>query len=236
MTLLRTFLLGAFCSLSAIQLSAQNLIENLGGGTSGANGIPAMALSGSMLFETPLMISLANTPPLSLAVVVVGTSIVNLPLAGGLLVPSPDVTLTMVADQSGVGSLTVPTPDFENYLFFQCVVLDPIASGGMALSNAMAALAGIGAYAADKYVASGGEQVLICNVRGTAASSYQVFVTSGTPPVRRELVGPTALQTPTGQDFAIFLPRACLQDESIEVVGETTGRRSKPYDADLRAR
>jgi hypothetical protein len=215
-------------------LVAQDLIQDLGGATSGANGEPQLTVSGSMLFEQTLSVELTNARASTFVALVFGVSEANTPVGGGILIPSQDIVINVMTNSLGEFAQNYYTPDFEGTLYVQCAILDDDAQGDVALSNAMSCLAGTNVYAAGKEIAVGGEQIVGIDVIGTAAQTYQVFVTSGTPPVRTQLVAETPLSTPSAQEFFKFLPRALVAGESVEVVGATSGRRSKPYGADAR--
>jgi hypothetical protein len=78
---------------------------------------------------------------LSLGYLVLGTSRVDLPLSGALLVPAPDQLIPLFAGPAGTWSLTktLNANSPGTSLWLQCWSLDPNAPQGVAVSNALEA-------------------------------------------------------------------------------------------------
>lgn len=117
--------------------------HDLGHGLAGAGGIPHMFGQGTLTVGNPLSITVTGASPAASTVLVVGVSAVNVPMLGGLLVPSPDLLISgLVADATGtfVLATTWPagiTPGTVFYL--QAGVADAGAPMGFAATNAVKA-------------------------------------------------------------------------------------------------
>lgn len=115
--------------------------RSLGGALSGTTGLPHLEGTASPTGAAAVTLELSNARPASNAWFVLGTSRVNLPLLGGVLVPAPDLVLgALTLSQSGTLSLPLTWPagsprGFE--LTFQAWIGDPAAPAGLAASNAL---------------------------------------------------------------------------------------------------
>ncbi len=114
---------------------------DLGGGTSGAAGIPHFDGFCDQVVGQDVAFELTGAAPNAPLVIILGTSQVNFPFAGGTIVPAPDLLLPQVTDAAGELHLMLPWPPGAGSLvtfYYQVAVLDPLAQQGVALSNAMA--------------------------------------------------------------------------------------------------
>jgi peptidyl-Asp metalloendopeptidase len=110
---------------------------DLNGGIPGALGAPVLTGKGTLDQAIPMELSITNYQPGMPGVLIVGASAVNVPLFGGLLVPSLDVALSI----SGTGSaivhdaswLALQPPGFEAW--FQAAFLDVTAPEAIAASD-----------------------------------------------------------------------------------------------------
>lgn len=114
---------------------------DLGGALAGTTGTPALAGSGTMLPGCPIDIELGNAAQSAPAFLIMGTSVLNAPFHGGVLVPSPSAPGFIVSLQTGFdGNIAftvfwpvgVP-PGFDVVL--QYWILDAGGPDGFAASN-----------------------------------------------------------------------------------------------------
>lgn len=112
---------------------------DLNGGVPGALGLPTLTGRGTINNATPLTLTASNYAAPTVGLLVIGGAAINVPVFGGLLVPSPDVTLTLVGttgevvhDASWLANLSPGTE-----VWFQAAFLDPAAAAGLAASNAV---------------------------------------------------------------------------------------------------
>lgn len=112
---------------------------DLGGGAAGALGEPTITGSGTINLAQPLRATVRNFAPNALGVLVIGAATLNAPIFGATLVPTPDVTVTLL----GVGQEIVFGCDWLASLpvgaqvWFQAGFLDASAGGGLAASDAV---------------------------------------------------------------------------------------------------
>lgn len=115
--------------------------EDLGNALAGTNGSPSLIGSGRQIGGELVQFGLQNGLPGSPAALVLGFSALNLPLFGGVLVPSPDLSVPgLTLDGNGEVSvaLTYPTglPSALE-LYLQYWFLDGGAAQGLAATNAL---------------------------------------------------------------------------------------------------
>ncbi len=114
---------------------------DLGQSLSGATGAPQLTGGGSLIGGTNFTLELSGAAPGSLAYLVRGSSAVNLPFAGGTVVPSPD----SIAGPFPTGPAGVAGGEFSWPLglapgvdeFWQAWVVDPSGPQGLTASNAL---------------------------------------------------------------------------------------------------
>lgn len=118
---------------------------DLGSGMAGTQGIPTLSGFGPLTQNSAIQLSLHGARPnVPGSALIVGFAPVNLPLFGGLLVPSPDlVLLPLPTDANGSWSLAATWPaavpsGFSVY--FQTWLPDPLGASGYAASNALLAV------------------------------------------------------------------------------------------------
>ena len=117
---------------------------NLGGGIAGALGEPALAGLGTLTAGNTVTFRASNAAPNSLGVFIFGASAVNVPIFGGTLVPSLDVTLVAAFDAQGRWSLGLPWPanvPTGATSWWQMAVLDLTAPAGFAASAGLRSVA-----------------------------------------------------------------------------------------------
>lgn len=112
---------------------------DLGGGIAGAAGRPTMTGSGTINQARPLQIELRNFPANSAGAFIVGLSHIDLPMFGGTLVPSLDISLGIV----GTGASLVHDASWLATLpqgfqvWVQSAFLDATAPYGLCASDAI---------------------------------------------------------------------------------------------------
>jgi hypothetical protein len=117
---------------------------NLGGGIAGALGEPALAGLGTLTAGNAVTFRASNVAPNSLGVFILGASALNVPIFGGTLVPSLDVTLVAAFDAQGRWSLGLPWPanvPTGASTWWQLAVLDLTAPAGFAASAGLRSVA-----------------------------------------------------------------------------------------------
>ncbi|RKY18067.1 MAG: hypothetical protein DRQ55_14300 [Planctomycetota bacterium] len=67
--------------------------DDLGSGLAGVDGTPLLVVAGDLLGNDPVTMTVAKAAPNSLAGLVLGVGLLNLPFKGGTLLPTPDVVL-----------------------------------------------------------------------------------------------------------------------------------------------
>jgi hypothetical protein len=112
----------------------------LGGGIPGALGEPVLTGTGSLTAGNPVTLAATNALPNGVGLLVLGASAVNVPVLGGTLVPSFDVTVPVLLDAAGAWSLSFPWPAGHpagiDY-WWQLAVVDPAAPFGIAASDGL---------------------------------------------------------------------------------------------------
>ncbi len=112
----------------------------LSGGIAGALGEPALAGTGSLTVGNDVTLSAANGLPNGIGLLVLGQSAINVPVFGGTLVPSLDVTLLALLDGTGAWSFGFPWPAGQpagTSYWWQLAVVDPSAPFGIAASDGL---------------------------------------------------------------------------------------------------
>jgi hypothetical protein len=110
---------------------------NLGGGIAGGLGQPALTGLGTLTAGNTVTFRAGNAPPNSLGVFILGASALNVPVFGGTLVPSLDVTLVAAFDGQGRWSLGLPWPAgvaTGASFWWQLAVLDNTGPAGLTAS------------------------------------------------------------------------------------------------------
>ena len=118
---------------------------DLGQGLAGTLGVPVLAGDGTLCPGDAFTVSLTNALPNSSATLVLGLSLLGLPLKGGVLVPNPDLLFFGLPTGPG-GSIVLPSTwpatlpsGFE--LYIQYWIADAAAPKGYAASNGLEAKA-----------------------------------------------------------------------------------------------
>lgn len=117
--------------------------RNLLHGTPGAGGVPRLHGLGTLQAGSPWSFSVAAAPN-HLGLLGLGLTRVDLPLFGGLLVPSPDLVLLLLGDPLGDSSWATAWPGNVPaglQVFAQAWLLDGSGPAGWTATNALACLA-----------------------------------------------------------------------------------------------
>lgn len=112
----------------------------LAGSVPGTPGTPTLTGSGVIAAGQTVTLSLSGGLPLGPTSLIVGFSALNLPLFGGLLVPSPDLVLPVdLLDATGALTRTFSWPAIApgTTFFFQHWNYDPGAAAGYSASNGL---------------------------------------------------------------------------------------------------
>lgn len=116
--------------------------SGLGGGIPGAFGIPSLVGQGQLSSGSTASVYLGGTALDAAGALVVGPAATNLPLFGGVLIPSPDLVLPLVTSSLGdysVQAIMTGAIQPGAQLFFQAWVIDEVATMGVAASNGLVA-------------------------------------------------------------------------------------------------
>lgn len=114
--------------------------RDLGAALAGADGKPMLIGHGALRPGNRIELRLAGGRGTAPGVLALGLRRIDLPLLGGLLVPSPDAALTFASDRYGRFRLATTVPAGVRTgirLYAQCWLLDPAAVQGAAASNAV---------------------------------------------------------------------------------------------------
>lgn len=114
--------------------------QDVGLGKPGAHGTPALAGFGPATAATPFRLQLAGAAPSASAWLIAGFARVDLPFAGGTLVPSPAIVLPLATDPFGniVIDSTWPAGVPSGFqAWFQAFVADAGATQSIAASNGL---------------------------------------------------------------------------------------------------
>ncbi len=133
---------GADCNANGVLDSCETWTD-LGQALPGVAGEPVFTGSGTLVGGDPVTLSLTNTVPNTSAWLFLGFSELSAPFKGGVLVPSPDITLVFQVNIAGFLSLSAPWPSgFPSCfrIWFQWWMLDASGPQGITASNALVAL------------------------------------------------------------------------------------------------
>ncbi|QDU65220.1 hypothetical protein [Engelhardtia mirabilis] len=115
---------------------------NIGQGLAGTVGTPGLGGSGSLAAGVTTTLAISSARPLAPAWIIAGTSQLNLPIAGGTLVPNPLWSVPVQCDAGGSASLgfaLTPGVPTGTELVAQAWILDPQGPLGLAATNAVTA-------------------------------------------------------------------------------------------------
>jgi hypothetical protein len=105
-------------------------------------GPPTLAHGGNPVAGQTISITLANALPGAPGFLVAGLHLVDLPIAGGVLAPAPDLLIPILADPTGSLTLTATWPaglPTWNTAWMQAWMKDPAGPKGFTASDALAA-------------------------------------------------------------------------------------------------
>jgi hypothetical protein len=112
---------------------------DLDGGIAGAAGVPTLTGTGTINLVVPPELTIRDFAANAPGLLIVGASEINVPVFGGILVPSPDIPLAIVGsgteivhDASWLANLSPGTE-----IWFQAAFLDAVAVATIAASDAV---------------------------------------------------------------------------------------------------
>lgn len=115
--------------------------ENLGGSLPGSWGAPGLKGAGTLAPGSTTTLTVKNGNPNGIALLAIGAGAVNLPLYGGVFVPSPDLLIAgLPIDANGALSLSAPWPNDVPSgvsLYFQVWMPDGEGPFGYSATNAL---------------------------------------------------------------------------------------------------
>jgi hypothetical protein len=118
--------------------------QNLGHSLPGTNGFPGMTGTSTLAPGSPTTITIYHGPAQGSAFLAVGFSALNLPVAGGTLIPNLDIVLAdLPLDASGALALSGSWPvglQPGTSVYLQAWFLDSGAPSGLSSTNALAAI------------------------------------------------------------------------------------------------
>lgn len=120
--------------------AAAPLFLNMGGGLAGMAGIPDLRGAGSLIGGEPTTLEVTDAHPDAAALLIVGLEAVHAPLAGGTLVPAPQILIPLATDQLGTSAFTAPWPmslPSGARVYVQEWVVDAMGPAGLSASNAL---------------------------------------------------------------------------------------------------
>lgn len=125
--------------MGALERPDDSPFVDLGHALAGAAGAPILDLTGTLVGGAPFGLSITNMASSSTVFIIAGSTAVNSPLLGGLLVPSPDVLL---GAPTGAGSLAFGLPwplglPSGTQVFVQAWVQDATGPFGASATNAI---------------------------------------------------------------------------------------------------
>lgn len=120
--------------------ASEGVWNNLGQSLAGAAGAPALYGAGVLQQGSTLQLDVAQGPANAFGAYVAGASALQLPLFGGVLVPSPDSVPPLLTDAFGRATLDVPlaaaVPSGTS-LWLQAWFLDPSGPQAFSATNAL---------------------------------------------------------------------------------------------------
>ncbi|HYC78217.1 MAG TPA: hypothetical protein VEI02_11380, partial [Planctomycetota bacterium] len=140
--------LNGWTASQAFGLTPGGAYTDLGFSTGGVTGDPILSGTGTLTAGTPYAITLSNAIPNGVAILGASSTRMDLPFAGGVIVPEVFLTgFYVVLFTDGAGQLTLggvwPAGVPAGFpIYIQYVVGDPAGASGVALSNALLATSG----------------------------------------------------------------------------------------------
>ncbi len=114
--------------------------EDLGMGLAGTHGVPELSGSGALTPVTTVQVNLDNAREWSPAHLVVGLSTLLAPFKGGVLLPNPDLIVSLVTDGIGEVNLSATWPPGvpgDTSFFLQYWIEDLVGPKGYSASNGL---------------------------------------------------------------------------------------------------
>ena len=124
---------------AAVPIQASPFVD-VGSGIAGANGVPELHGSGTLAGGTSTTLLVTGAAPNAGGLWVVGVQAANLPIPGGVLVPSPNLTWPLFTGAAGTSKIGAPLPaslPSGASFWVQALVVDAGATQGLAASNAL---------------------------------------------------------------------------------------------------
>ncbi|MFN0206995.1 MAG: hypothetical protein ACKVS6_11900 [Planctomycetota bacterium] len=135
---------GNTSEISTHVLSSASPWTDLGQGLAGTNGIAVLTGAGTLAHNTQMGLVLTGALPNTVGIWIAGTSAANMPLEGGILVPSPDENVIFSTDSNGDSNFLFtwpPTFPPGTTVYVQAWFIDAGSIGGLvAASNAIVAV------------------------------------------------------------------------------------------------
>ena len=117
---------------------------DLGQALGGALGLPTLTGQGLLHGSMPVKLSVGNAAAQQPATLVLGLAALNSPFKGGVLVPRPDVLVSLVIGGGGTLELSAPWPAHMPsglQCWMQLWIVDPTAPLGLSATNGLLAAA-----------------------------------------------------------------------------------------------
>jgi hypothetical protein len=115
----------------------------LGGGVGGVNGVPSVLPSGELLCGSSIAFAIDRAPANAPVFTAIGSSRVDFPIFGGVLIPLPEVVVGLGStDASGATNLVIRIPitiSPATRVYFQHLLPDPGAPAGVAMTSGLSA-------------------------------------------------------------------------------------------------
>jgi len=116
------------------------LFVDMGQGLAGMAGVPDLRGAGSLIGGEPTTFEMSSAHPEAASLLIVGLETVYAPLAGGTLVPAPQILIPLATDAFGATEFTAAWPmslPSGARVYLQEWVVDPMGPAGLSASNAL---------------------------------------------------------------------------------------------------
>lgn len=116
------------------------LFVDMGQGLAGMAGVPDLRGAGSLIGGEPTTFEMSSAHPEAASLLIVGLETVYAPLAGGTLVPAPQILIPLATDAFGATEFTAAWPmslPSGARVYLQEWVVDAMGPAGLSASNAL---------------------------------------------------------------------------------------------------
>lgn len=126
---------------STLVISGRSAFVDLGSGLAGSFGVPTLSATGMTSTGAAVVFDVGGALPNSIGLLGLGSSTIYAPLFGGVLVPAPEVVVSLQLTTDGTASVPAIWPGLApgTSLILQAIVLDPAAPQLVAFSNGLRA-------------------------------------------------------------------------------------------------